>query len=359
MAILTRAGVVLFLLFLAVRPVQADPVTSAETPKPALPSPALFMYGYGDAQTENPQTAALWRKLFGTFNIIEGTTTNADFVKRLRADGKVFAHHVVNTFEETATVDDIVAAWSAPFRNDLDGELPGGFDAIAVDELHSNPDGTPESKRVVAALRQLRERYPNKLILVSCVWKLAFSGHKRRDGIFYGDGDYSQRVENPSFEEAGGWEKSPGTSTVLYADVPDLPDYHAAKFATHEKRAARMVRGPKSSELSQVVTIEPGTTYCLSAWATGADAKTAFNAGLKVADAGGSSHFEASEDFHNIPPQGPGPKRWQRFSLTFTIPAGTQQVKIILHDAPAAPGAVLYWDFVELEERHNQRQPND
>ena len=224
------------------------------------------------------------------------------------------------------------------------------------------------SKRVVAALRQLRGRYPNKLILVSAVWKLAFSGHKRRNGTlydeqlkavnecadllflesyhsevnpqlylfdemaknvnarvpgllkktifglgipqnrpfpygdcspyvefadfldaqlhriknspltrdmpgigywvfyrarpetvihatnltdhyyvkggsdFYGDGDYSNRVANPSFEEAGGWEKDPTTSIVPYTDVADLP-----RLPRRQIRHARKTSGQDGS----------------------------------------------------------------------------------------------------------------
>jgi len=159
-------------------------------------------------------------------------------------------------------------------------------------------------------------------------------------------------VANPSFEDADGWEKGPTTATVLYADVPDLPDYHAAKFATHEKKVAKMARGAKRSFLSQVVPLKPNTTYCLSAWATGADPKTAFSAGLTVADARGTSYFEAGENFVKIAPKGSGPRRWQRLSLTFTTSADMRQVRITLHDAPAELGAVVYWDFVELEECH-------
>ena len=477
MTTLKRIGVVLFLILPAACPVWADTPKPAP-PSPALPSPALYMYGYSDTQMQRPQIAALWTKAFETFNIIEGVTTDADFVKRLRAEGKPFAHHVVNTFDDDATVDDIVEAWSVPFRDDLGGKLPGGFDAIAVDELHSTPDGTPASKRVVAALRRLRERYPNKLILVSAVWKLGFSGHKRRNGTlydeqlkavnecadllflesyhsevnpqlylfdqmaknvdarvpgllkktifglgipqnrpfpygdcspyvefgdfldaqlhriknspltrdmpgigywvfyrarpetvihttnltdhyylkgrtdFYGDGDYSNRVANPGFEDAGGWKKDPTTSIVPYTEVTDLPNYHAAKFASHEKKVARMVRGPKPGHLTQVVDVEPNTAYRLSAWAAGGDAKTPFSAGLRVADARGPAHFGASTDLGHIAPEGSGAKRWQRLSLTFTTPADTRKVEITLHDAIAKPGAVLYWDFVELEKSY-------
>ncbi|MEA1950128.1 MAG: carbohydrate binding domain-containing protein, partial [Planctomycetota bacterium] len=384
-----------------------------------------------------------------------------------------------NTFEDTTTVEEIVDTWSAPFRNNLGGELPGGFDAIAIDELHSCPDGTPASNNTVAALRQLRAQYPNKLIFVSAVWKLAFSGHRKQKGIlydaqlaavnqcadllfmeaylsetnlqlnlfdamakninarapgllkktifglgipqnrpfpygdcspyvefgdyldaqihriknspltrnmpgigywvyyrargetvihtskltdhyyvkghtdYYGDGNYSSWLTNPSFEEAtAGWDKNSTTSAVVYGNVDDLPNYHGAKFATHQNKAAKMVRGASSGYLAQVATVEPNTTYCLSAWVTGATAKSTFNAGLKVADARGSSHFEAGEEFLNLKPKGTGTKRWQRLSLRFTSESDTQQVRIMLHDSPAVQGSVLYWDFVELEQSY-------
>ena len=70
--------------------------------------------------------------------------------------------------EDAAT---LVANWRAPFDNNLKGKLPGGFDAIAIDELRgADTDGTAQSKRVCAELKQLRELYPTKRILTPHPW---------------------------------------------------------------------------------------------------------------------------------------------------------------------------------------------
>ena len=87
------------------------------------------------------------------FTVIEGTSTNADFIKELQVSGKVYAAHVTNP--TSATTAQLVAEWRAPFDNYLGGQLPGGYDAIAIDELRNNANGTAQSNRVCQALAQL------------------------------------------------------------------------------------------------------------------------------------------------------------------------------------------------------------
>ena len=149
-----------------------------------VPHPVLFMYGYSDATTVSSsvwgtldQYRALWEKTMGTFTVADGITKDADLVNRLRSQGKVFAYHVSNTIDEKhKTAEDFVSAWSEPFENTLEGKLPGGFDAISIDEFHSYPDGSKESQLQNESLRQLRKRFPDRLIFVSGVWKLADGG---------------------------------------------------------------------------------------------------------------------------------------------------------------------------------------
>jgi hypothetical protein len=120
------------------------------------------------------------------FNVITGRTRDADLVKRLRAQGKLFAYHVLNTVDEQhQTADDFVRDWSKPFEDTLDGQLPGGFDAISIDELHSYPDGSRESEVTVTALRELRRRHPGKRIIAWSVWKVTLGGSKGYYGQRY------------------------------------------------------------------------------------------------------------------------------------------------------------------------------
>jgi len=132
----------------------------------AVPDPFIFMYGHHDGAgvTDN------FRTFMPPFTVIEGTSTNADFIKELQVSGKVYAAHVTNP--TSATTAQLVAEWRAPFDNYLGGQLPGGYDAIAIDELRNNANGTAQSNRVCQALAQLRSLYPDKLIFAAATWHL-------------------------------------------------------------------------------------------------------------------------------------------------------------------------------------------
>ena len=126
------------------------------------------MYGHHDG----PGVSDHFRQFIPPFTVIEGTSTDATFISELRAQARVYAAHVNNL--QTSTTAELVAAWRAPFDNTLGGQLPGGYDAIAIDELHATAtDGTAESGRVIAALQQLRSLYPDKLVFVAAVWQYA------------------------------------------------------------------------------------------------------------------------------------------------------------------------------------------
>ena len=144
--------------------------------EPARPEPPyVCMYGFGDT------SLPLWADTLSHVNIVTGATESAELVKELRGRGIVFAYHVTNTeTEERKTAEDFVDHWSAPFDNDLGGALPGGFDAISIDEFHSAPDGSPAATRTATALRALRASYPDKLIYGWGVWKLADGGPNSR-----------------------------------------------------------------------------------------------------------------------------------------------------------------------------------
>ena len=162
-------------------------VAFCQTPRMELPSPVLMIYGYTDHTTGKlayytsfSDYKAEWQKALQVFNTIDGETTDAELVKHLRTEGKIFAYHVVNVKNKTA--EQLADDWSAPFRNDLGGALPGGFDAICIDEFHSFPDGTPGSRVQSNALELVRQRYPDRLIIVSAVWKLADGGPSSTHG---------------------------------------------------------------------------------------------------------------------------------------------------------------------------------
>ena len=162
------------------RPVCAEEKAPGEL---SIPRPAIFMWGYSDSSRASEKK--LWDLTLQTVNIIEGLTSNAEFVRELRAEGKVFAWHVVNRIKEGDSVESIVEKWSEPFRDTLKGKLPGGFDAISIDELHPWPDGDARSELVIKALAELKRRYPGKLILAAVRWQVAASGLKRVKGEVY------------------------------------------------------------------------------------------------------------------------------------------------------------------------------
>jgi len=125
------------------------------------------MYGHSD---DPGATDAFLQDVVPTFNVIEGTSSNAGFINELRNQGKVYAAHVTNPPGETAA--QLLARWRAPLDNTLGGTLAGGYDAIAIDELHAaDTNGTTHSSAVVSALAQLRALYPNKGIYAATTWQ--------------------------------------------------------------------------------------------------------------------------------------------------------------------------------------------
>ena len=143
-----------------------------------LPKQTIVMYGYSDGVKRQ------FKETLETANVITGHTVDAQLVNRLRQSGTVFCWHVNNTpGRDLQTVDDFVNYWSAPFRETLDGRLPGGFDAISIDELHPSADGKEESRRVVAALAELRRLYPNRLVFAWGMWQLAAGSGVGRNSV--------------------------------------------------------------------------------------------------------------------------------------------------------------------------------
>ena len=103
----------------------------AETPKPFI-----CMYGHHDGQG----VTDAFRKLVPRITVIEGTSRNAAFIKELRRKKCVYAAHVNNP--PSADVAELLKRWKAPFEDDLGGKLPGGYDAITIDELRQDHPAT-------------------------------------------------------------------------------------------------------------------------------------------------------------------------------------------------------------------------
>ena len=57
-----------------------------------LPDPAIVMYGHHDGSG----VTNAFQEIIPPFNIIEGTSTNASFIKELRNQERVYAAHVTN-----------------------------------------------------------------------------------------------------------------------------------------------------------------------------------------------------------------------------------------------------------------------
>jgi len=141
-----------------------------EARRPMPGAPYVLMYGFSDQMLPN------WADTLNHANIITGQTADADLVKRLRERGAMFAYHV-NAAEAPGreTPAELAGYWCAALENDLGGKLPGGFDAVAIDEIGSS-DGTDESKRICEALRLTRERCPDRRLLVWGGWRMGHGG---------------------------------------------------------------------------------------------------------------------------------------------------------------------------------------
>ena len=266
----------------------------AQTPKPFI-----CMYGHSD----DVGVTEAFRKLIPRLNVIEGTSSNVAFIKELRAKDCIYAAHVTNPV--SATEDELVALWRAPFENDLGDQLPGGYDAIAIDDLQKKTN-------------------------------------------FFGDGDTKQLVTNPRFETLDGWELTAGeggrVEQFRYESVSDLQaDHDDHGWSSHGTHGLKMLRGKVANRASFEVTgLDTRMVYVASAWVN-AD-KPGRRAGLRITDHEGTVIAHSETDRAG---RGTQWNEWTRRLLSFA-PTGPH-VRIELHDAKTEPGTVLYWDFVELE----------
>ncbi len=425
------------------------------------PRPFICMYGHSD----DAGVTTSFRKLIPRFSVIEGTSSNAKFIVELRGKGCIYAAHVTNPVNGTAA--ELVSLWRKPFENTLAGQLPGGYDAIAIDELRANPDGSVQSNRVCQALADLRELYPKKQIYAAATWQLGreaskysqqlravyrhvdvlmlevylretrraygyfaawadqlkavepgllkktvyglgvaqrgylyddstdvgFFGHldqqfhsirtdadaSKMPGIMFwvyyrsetkvtprhlarlvdhyflkrktdylGDGKAGQLVGNPLFATLTGWKCQPGEGGSLeqfqYGSVAGLQNDHDDHgWSLHGKHGLKMVRGSRPNTASfEVRRLDPRMIYTVSAWVH--SDKPGRRAGLRVTETGGRVIAEEETDRAG---RGTQWNEWTR--LVFDFQPSRSTIQIELHDRNSRTGAVLFWDFVELE----------
>ena len=103
------------------------------------------------------------------FNVISGTSGNGSFLNQLRSQGKIYARHVTNPANSTSA-SQLVSLWRAPFDS---GVISGGYDAIIIDEIHPEGNGSARAGYVASAFQQLRSLYPDKIILAWTRWQLS------------------------------------------------------------------------------------------------------------------------------------------------------------------------------------------
>ncbi len=135
-----------------------------------LPDQILYQDGYSVVWQG---TESFNEDLRDYFTVIGGNTTDAGLVQQLRSEGKIFAYNV--GYNPSFTTQQLVDLWSVPFNNTLGGALPGGFDAIEIDEILPYANGTVESNRIVGALAQLRAEYPDKIIATFTAQELGWN----------------------------------------------------------------------------------------------------------------------------------------------------------------------------------------
>lgn len=427
------------------------------------PDPFICMYGHSD----DAGVTDAFRKIIPPFNVIEGTSTDAAFIKELRTRGAVYAAHVTNP--ETAAAQELLAVWRAPFENNLGGRLPGGYDAIAIDELRANPHGSVQSQRVCDALGQLRALYPNKGIFAAAVWQLGYESAKysqqlravnqhadmlmleaylretkqaygyfaswadnlkavapgilrktvyglgisqrghvfddtaevgfwghldqqfrsirtdadastmpgvmfwvyyrcetdltpdylarlidhyyiRKRTDYLGDGTTRQLITNSRFDTPAGWTPAPGKGGAVdyfaYDSAGIENDHGEYGWSSHGARGLKMLRGRTPNRASFRVTgVDPNWVYTVSAWVTAKASGQGATLIITTPD-GTPVARKQIEDVRS----GAQWNEWSRIVFHFAPPSNT--VHVVLSDQPAAPGATLYWDFVELEKAY-------
>ncbi len=144
--------------------VDADSVDPAVAAVTLLPSTIKHMSGHHDGVDSH-----FTNEVLPHFNVISGTSGNASFLDQIRSQGKVYARHVTNPADSTSAAQ-LVSLWRVPFDSSV---IYGGYDAIIIDEIHPEVNGSARAGYVAAAFEQLRMLYPDKIILAWTRWQLS------------------------------------------------------------------------------------------------------------------------------------------------------------------------------------------
>ena len=196
----------------------------------------------------------------------------------------------------------------------------------------------------------------------------------------FGRGDYDQLVENPGFEEevdlAGGFEL-PGVWYIdgaslnsirrrNYANIPGdppVPQGHGCEDVNcedcclvgsdpndpegHGRWCLYMQRGASSNRAWQVLELDPGFDYSLSAWVFSRP-----GAGIRIkAVAEDTGEELARNDCDETTWDYFQPRYQDQFryaGVTFRVPGNSPRVRVVLSDYPGETDAETVWDFVEL-----------
>jgi hypothetical protein len=438
----------------------------------AMPSrPYMLMYGYSDAMK------SLWTESLQYINIITGCTEDFEFVRDLRDRGILFAYHVTPRLDlECHTAEELADCWCRVLENDFNGRLPGGFDAIAVDEIGSE-DGTDEAQRICEALRLARSRCPDRRIFVWGTWRMGQGGgqsfrlspfvtydeelravneyadlflyewyvregnqqlsefvstarnlERRSPGLlaktlyglyisqsapfvaddspgvdfkdyldeqfhrfanepvlqrtaglafwcfyrakldtiayinqlighyylqkrqdYFGDGNFSQLVQNPSFERRASWVSTQGKrgliDVVRYGGKRAIPSAHGS--VSHGTSCLHMVRGETPNLVRQRLSLKPDTWYTASGF---------FYAETHLGQGRIRTVSEALEPLQASSGNNSYWDPWQMPVTTFKT-ASNGVIWLELTDEEVPEGSSSYWDYVEIEECFGINRP--
>ena len=110
-----------------------DAQTAGASQAVSLPSTIKHMSGHHDGVDSH-----FTNEVLPHFNVISGTSSNPMFLNQIRASGKIYALHVVNPSDSTSAAQ-LVSQWRAPFESNV---ISGGYDAIIIDEIHPETNGS-------------------------------------------------------------------------------------------------------------------------------------------------------------------------------------------------------------------------
>ena len=153
------------------------------------------------------------------------------------------------------------------------------------------------------------------------------------------DDDARSGVKDPSFEaqEDSPWIFAGPARRATYAGT-DLPDLHDKKVE-HSERFAEIGTGAKAGSVRQVVRVDAGKCYELSAYALPVTGE----ATVTVRALAGKEQLASASETMHAPT-----KWWVRLPVTFRVPSGKDRVTIEVTSSGSKIGEKIAVDFVDL-----------